>query len=130
MRSPKEDDMEWPFKSLKQSSTWPMQPFVIQLAAAVLHTPPPMRKKAAAKVIERCVRMGARLAVEFDMPAVLFVEVAKAQIAREGGPEAKAALAEAFGEEIVNAIDGAQDAVDEVQAQVAAIFSGEDTPEA
>ena len=122
--------MEWPFKSLKQSSTWPMQPFVIQFAAAVLHAPPSERKKFAAKMIERCVRMGARLAVEFDMPAVLFVEVAKAQIAREGGPEAKAALAEAFGAEVVAALDGAEEAVDSVQAQVAAIFSGEDTPEA
>jgi len=118
--------MKWPFKSLKQSSTWPMQPFVVQFAAAVLSAPPQSRKEFAGKMIERCVRMGARLAVEFGMPAPLFVEVAKAQIIREGGPSAQAALAEAFGEDVLATIDGA----DEVLAQVHEIFSGDEVPEA
>ena len=123
--------MKWPFKTLKQTSTWPMQPIVIQLAAIVLHTPPQDRQKAAAKVIERCIRAGARLAVEFGMPAPLFVEVAKAQIVREGGAEAKAALAEAFGEDVVAALEGADEAVASVQAQVAEIFgNGDEVPEA
>ena len=120
----------WPFKHLKQNSSWPMQGMVVQIAAQVITLPVSARKKAAAKMVERCIRMGARLAVEFDMPAPLFVEVAKAQIAREGGAEAKAALAEAFGEEVIAALDGAEEAVDSVQAQVAAIFNGEETPEA
>lgn len=118
--------MGWPFKSLKQNSSWPMQPFVVQFAAAVISAPPEARKEFAGKMIERCIRMGARLAVEFGMPAPLFVEVAKAQIVREGGPSARAALADAFGEDVLAAIDGAED----VQAQVVAIFSGEEIPEA
>lgn len=122
--------MQWPFKHLKQSSSWPMQPFVLQFAAAVLHAPQSERQKFAVKMTERCVRMGARLSVEFELPAPLFIEIAKAQIAREGGPEAKAALAEAFGAEVVAALDGAEEAVDAVQAQVAAIFSGGEIPEA
>jgi len=123
--------MKWPFKTLKRTSSWPMQPIVVQLAAAVLHTPPEDRQKAAAKVIERCIRAGARLAVEFGMPAPLFVEVAKAQIVREAGPEAQAALAEAFGEDVLAAIDNADEAVASVQAQVAEIFgSGDEVPEA
>ena len=122
----------WPFKHLKQNSSWPMQGMVVQIAAQVITLPVSARKKAAAKMVERCIRMGARLAVEFDMPAVLFVEVAKAQIAREGGAEAKAALAEAFGEEVVKALEGADEAMEAVQAQVAAIFTDDkgETPEA
>lgn len=77
--------MQWPFKTIKRTSTWPMQPFVVQFAAAVLHAPPEDRTEAAAKMIERCVRMGARLAVEFGVDAETFVGVAAEQIARETG---------------------------------------------
>ena len=122
--------MKWPFKTLKQTSTWPLQGLTCQFAAAVLAAPATDQKKAASKMIERAVRMGARLAVEFGMPAPLFVEIAKAQIVREAGPEAQVALKEAFGEDVLAAIDGAEEAIESVQAQVAEIFGGDEVPEA
>jgi len=123
--------MQWPFKHLKKNSSWPMQPFVVQFAAAVISAPPNERVKFAAKMIERCLRMGARLAVEFDMPPVLFVEIAKAQIIREGGDDVKQALKEAFGEEVVKTMEGAEEAAEAIEAQVAAIFAGKgEAPEA
>jgi hypothetical protein len=85
----------WPFKHLKQTSSWPMQSLVLQLAASVLQAPAPKRKQAAEKVIERAVRMGARLACEFGMPPALFVEIAKSMIIKEGGSKAQTALAQA-----------------------------------
>lgn len=121
----------WPFKSLKQNSTWPLQGFVVQFAAAVLSVPKEERRKAAAKMIERCVRMGARLAVEFELPAPLFVEIAKSMIVKEGGPAAQVALSEAFGDDVVKALDGADESLEEFAAQIVEIFGkGFDTPDA
>ena len=77
--------MNWPFKTIKQQSSWPLQPLVVRFAAAVLRTPPEARIEAAVKMIERCVRMGARIAVEFGMDAEGFVSIAAEQIARETG---------------------------------------------
>ena len=123
--------VQWPFKHLKQGSSWPFQPFAVQFAAAVLQAPSSEKKTAARKMIERCVRLGARLACEFDMPPVVFVEVAKAMIIKEGGKAAQASLSEAFGDEVIKAVDASEEAVDAIQAQVAAAFnSGDDTPEA
>jgi len=121
--------MNWPFTHLKQTSSWPMQPFTLQLAAVVLQAPEDLRLKAANKMIERCVRMGARLAMEFGMPAPIFVEIAKAMIIKEGGLPAKIALAEAFGEDVLKIVDN-EEALDGVQAQVAEIFGAGDDPEA
>ena len=123
--------MKWPFKTLKQNSTWPMQSLTLQMAAMVLTVHPNERKAAAAKMIERCVRMGARLAVEFGMPGPLFVEVARAMIVKEGGDEVAQALKEAFGEEVLKVMEGADEAIESVQAQVAAAFvDPENAPEA
>lgn len=127
--SRKENDMEWPFKTIKKNSSWPLQPLVIQFAAAILAAPADVRKAFAAKTIERCIRMGARLAVEFGVPAPLFMDIAKAQILRED-PTAKGLLAEAFGEQVIKSLDGAESAVESVQAQVAEIFKGDTPPEA
>jgi hypothetical protein len=121
----------WPFKTLKQNSTWPLQPFVVQFAAGVLSVPKEERRKAAVKMIERCIRMGARLAVEFELPAPLFVEIAKAMIVKEGGAEAQHALAEAFGDDVVKVLDGADESLEEFASQIVEIFSkGMETPEA
>lgn len=121
--------MKWPFKHLKQDSTWPMQGLVVQMAATVLHTHPVQRKEAAAKTIERCVRMGARLALEFGMPAPLFVDVARAMIIKEGGSEAQTALANA-----TNAVKYEskehQEAVDKLFEMAGLPGEGDETPEA
>lgn len=114
----------WPFKTLKKDSTWPMQPMVLQMAGAILQLSPEQRPQGIAKMVERCIRMGARLAVEFGVPAPLFVEIAKAQIAREGGAKAKAALEASSPPEVVPTLDDVEGAVAAVQGQVAEIFSG------
>lgn len=119
---------KWPFKHLKKNSTWPMQGLVVQFAAAVLQLPESHRQAAAHKMIERCVRMGARLAREFGVDAATFVDVAAAQIAREGGPEAKVQLANMAGPGKTLTLAEADEAVEAMQAQVDAIFKGADLP--
>ena len=112
---------QWPFKHIKQKSSWPMQPFVLSLAVAIMKNAD--RKASAAKAIERCVRAGARLAVEFGMPADIFVEVAKTQIIREGGIEAQVAISESFGAKVLEAMDEGEKAVADVNEQLSSIFS-------
>lgn len=77
--------MPWPFKTLKRTSTWPLQPLAIQFAAAVLTCPEEERPAAAHKMVERCLRLAARLAVEFGIEMEPFVQLAAEQIAREQG---------------------------------------------
>jgi hypothetical protein len=55
----------WPFKTLKQNSSWPLQGVVIALAAAVLQAD--TAPAAVAKTIERALRVGVRLANEFGV---------------------------------------------------------------
>lgn len=83
---------KWPFKTIKQSSSWPLQPMLIQLAAVVVQSGDV--GPAAAKTIERVCRMAARLAVEFKAPPGWVMEVMAAQLVREGGPKFAAELAE------------------------------------
>lgn len=119
---------QWPFKHINRHSSWPMQGLVVNFAAAVLQVPESQRKAAAHKMIERCVRMGARLAREFGMDAQTFVSVAAAQIAREGGSQAKAQLASMAGPGKTLTLAEADEAVAAMQAQVEAIFKGADLP--
>jgi hypothetical protein len=79
----KPKDPKWPFKHLKKKSSWPMQGMVLNMAAAVLSAPAPARKQAAGKMIERCFRMGARLALEFGMDPAKAMQLAQKQIERE-----------------------------------------------
>jgi hypothetical protein len=85
--------MIWPFKTIKQKSEWPFHSMLVGMAGAVLSAPSQHRTEAAMKTIERCVRLGAKLAVEFGVPPCVFVKIAEAQIVREGGKEAAAHLA-------------------------------------
>jgi len=122
--------MEWPFKHLKQNSTWPLQQLVVRLALGVLASPEPLRIAAAGKTIERCVRMGARLAVEFGMPASGFVELARAQIVREGGEVAQADLIGTFGDDVVKALSSSEEAAVELKAHVESILGKGNVPQA
>lgn len=85
---------QWPFKHLSQKSSWPMQGLVVNMAAAVLQAPKVHRIEAAEKMIERCFRMGARLALEFGMDPAKALKIAQTQIEREV-PGAKAIIADA-----------------------------------
>lgn len=129
----KSKSLPWPFKTLKKTSSWPLQPLVLQFAATVLAVPPQHRKDVASKMIERAVRVGARLAVEFGMPAPVFVEVARAMIVKEGGPAAQKALASATSAvKFEDASPEAQALVDKLfeLADVADSDDGGETPEA
>jgi len=100
--------MQWPFKRLKQHSSWPLQGLVVQFAATVINAPEGAQRKAMAQnMIESCIRMGARLAVEFEMTADLFIEAAKAQIIRETGTKGKKQIANAFSDEVLKVVDKA-----------------------
>jgi hypothetical protein len=55
--------------------------------------PPEHKAPFALKTIERCLRMGAKLAVEFGVPPCTFMEIAREQILREGGKEVAEHLA-------------------------------------
>jgi hypothetical protein len=114
--------MKWPFKHIKQKSSWPMQPLVVQFAGAVLQAPPDERVKYAGKMIERAVRIGARLAVEFGMPPTVFVKVAEDMMIKEGGKAAQQALQAVKAEKAVEAMELAEEAAESVQEQLGAIF--------
>lgn len=104
-------NQKWPFKRLRQNSSWPMQGIVVAFAAAVLQTAPEQRTAASAKMIERGFRIGARLALEFGMSPVDALRVAQRQIEREI-PGAKSAIADARTEEYTAAVELAASALE------------------
>jgi hypothetical protein len=86
--------MTWPFKTIKQQSEWPFHHILVGLAGSCLAVPNKERGMMVGKTVERCLRLGAKLAVEFGMPPCLFIQMAERQMIREGGPEVAAHLAE------------------------------------
>lgn len=110
---------QWPFKKISQKSSWPMQGIVVNLAAAVLQAPKTHRVEAAEKMIERCFRMGARLALEFGVNPVKALKIAQRQIEREI-PGAKAVLVDAKMDEAAK-IEEMADAI--VSGQISKLFT-------
>jgi hypothetical protein len=83
---------KWPFKTLKKTSSSSIAPLAVSMGLAVLALPPEKRSAAAARVVGLALKLGARLALEFDVPPMLFVEMAKGSIVKEGGAAAAEAL--------------------------------------
>lgn len=83
--------MKWPFKHLKQESSWPLQPLACSLAAVVIQAPPELRKEALAKTVERAFRLAARVCRELEVHPARALEIAEAQLCREI-PGAKQAI--------------------------------------
>jgi hypothetical protein len=113
--------MEWPFKTISKESSWPFQGRLILLATEVLSAGKEDRQAAAAKTIERTLRMAARLAREFGFPACAFMHIAKEQLIREN-PDAKAHLAmhaEHEAHEMTDAVAGTESLVDSWLAEAA-----------
>jgi hypothetical protein len=114
--------MEWPFKTIKQKSEWPFHGILIPIAAVVLQAPPKLRTAVAQKQIERCLRMGAKLAVEFGMCPWAFLQIAEEQIVREGGEEVAKHLAEHksdHAQAVVDGVSGAEKTMDDLLAMLA-----------
>lgn len=82
----------WPFKSLKQSSQSSIAPIAVAMGLAVLKAPEAHRPAAIKRVVTLGLKLAARLALEFDVDPVTFVEMAKGMIAQEGGAKVAAAL--------------------------------------
>lgn len=99
--------MKWPFKHLKQDSSWPLQPIACGLAAAVLEAPPELRKDAVAKTLERAFRLAARVCRELEIHPARALEIAEAQLCREI-PGAKAAINAVKAEKATDAEEQAQ----------------------
>lgn len=85
--------MPWPFKTIKQQSSWPLREVLVLLAGTVLATPNEHRAAAAAKMCERGLRLAVRLANEFGVPPEALHSVLDAVIA----DEAKSASVSLFG---------------------------------
>jgi hypothetical protein len=119
----------WPFKTIKKGSSWPFQPFVVASAARILQVSSEQRKEAAVKTVERFVRVGARLAVEFDIAAPLFVDIARAQIVKEGGKKASDALQAAKNQEYLKVFDDSKSAEEAVGQQLSSLFGNEEIAE-
>lgn len=109
-----QSDPKWPFKHISKKSGWPMQPLVVQFAGAVLQAPPEQRKELAHKMVERCVRMGARLAVEFGVSPTKFMKVAEAMMVKEGGEKAAQTLKLAKAEQTTAANEKAGEMVADI----------------
>ena len=86
--------MQWPFKTIKQKSSWPFHALLIQLAAPLIQVPEGKERSAhVAKTIERTCRLVARLAVEFKVPPCFIMDTMIEQLIREGGDKFKSHLA-------------------------------------
>lgn len=83
---------KWPFWHIREQSHWPLHPVLVPLAVGILIVPEKHRRAAVDKTVERCVRLGAKLAVEFNMPPCRFLDIAEQQIVKEGGAEAASHL--------------------------------------
>lgn len=121
--------MGWPFKHIRPESRWVFAPLLVQLATQVVTTPSKHRKQAAAKMIERVVRLSARLACEFGCPANLYLEIARAVILDEGGPKAAQQLGELEGQVLVDAETEEAKTKEEMDAIVRSMFAQVDLPE-
>jgi len=123
--------MKWPFKTIKQQSEWPFHPFLVQLAAVIQSADSSDRVPLATKTIERCVRLGAKLAVEFGMPPCVFLSIAEEQMVREGGARAKAHIADHKAEQtetVLTQIKTADTLVDDLFASLKSGIQGGDEP--
>lgn len=98
--------MQWPFKTIRQDSTWPLQGMVVSMAAAVLDTPEDARKAALYKNAERLYRVVARVAGEFGASPVVLLDIARKQLEREI-PGAKERIADALAEDAGATIEAA-----------------------
>jgi hypothetical protein len=103
-----ETKMKWPFKHLKQDSSWPLQNVACALSAVVIQAPPELRKEAMAKTIERAFRLAARVCRELEIHPARALEIAEEQLCREI-PGAKAAILAVRGEKAADTEDQAQD---------------------
>lgn len=74
----------WPFKTIKQNSEWPLHPLLLGIAAGILKTPESERPAVARKQVERAFRLGIRLAKEFGVSGSTMYKIFKAQLVNEG----------------------------------------------
>ena len=93
-------DVKWPFRHIRQDSVWPWHRLCVNMAVDILNACDEHKQAFTLKTIERCIRLGAKLAVEFEVPPCLFMDMAEDQIIREGGEEARAHLAMHMEEDI------------------------------
>lgn len=114
--------MKWPFKHLKQDSSWPLQGVACALSATAIQAPPELRKEAMAKTIERAFRLAARVCRELEIHPARALEIAEEQLCREI-PGAKQAIV---------AVRAGKAADDDDQAQdlLAKMLGGPETGEA
>lgn len=87
-------ESKWPFKRIKQHSSWPAQAFVVQVATVIMQVPAEVRKMAAHKEMERFVRVAIRLGAEWTMDPVKFLEMTEQLLIKEWGPATKERLDE------------------------------------
>lgn len=85
--------MKWPFQSIKKQSEWPFHGLLVELAVSIVQVPPEMKTPYTLKTIERCVRLAAKLAVEFKVPPCVVMGMCEEQLCREGGVEFESHLA-------------------------------------
>lgn len=114
--------MKWPFKHLKQDSSWPLQGVACALSAQVIQSPPELRKEAVAKTVERAFRLAARVCRELEIHPARALEVAEEQLCREIPGAKKAILAVRAGK--------AADAEDQAQDLLSKMLGGPETGEA
>lgn len=85
--------MGWPFKRLKQHSSFTLHGLTVKFAEAVIKVPAGSKERGMAvkKTVERSFRMGVRLGYEFDISPAALLDLARTVIESEI-PKAKAML--------------------------------------
>ena len=76
---------------IKEQSSWPWHPILLQLRDECDAAPEFIRKTVISKMIERCLRLGAKLAVHYGFPSHLFMILAATQLQREGAEDMEVA---------------------------------------
>lgn len=72
---------------IKEHSSWPWHDLLLHLRDECEAAPDFIRKAVIMKTIERCLRLGAKLAVYYEFPPSMFLLMAAAQLKREGGED-------------------------------------------
>jgi len=66
-------------------SSWPFHPLLVQLAGEIEKVPAQLQKPAVVKTVERCFRLGVKLAMHYGMPGQTVLATFFGAMQEDGG---------------------------------------------
>lgn len=71
---------------IPKQSSWPLHALLVELTGVLNATPEPVRKQATLKWIERCFRLGVKIASHFEVPGQATIAMMISAMHKDGGP--------------------------------------------